>query len=40
MYAESNKAGFALHMLDEMIHHAAEISLLRDLFRATRGQYT
>ena len=39
-YAESNKAGFALHMLDEVIHHAAEISLLRDLFRATRGQCT
>ncbi len=36
-YAESNKAGFVLHMLDEVIHHAAEIALLRDLFSATHG---
>lgn len=32
-YAESTKASFILHQLDEMIHHAAEIALLRDLYR-------
>jgi uncharacterized damage-inducible protein DinB len=36
-YAESNKGGFVLHMLDEVIHHAAEVALLRDLFVATHG---
>jgi len=33
-YADSNRAGFALHMLDEFIHHGAEVALLRDLYRA------
>jgi hypothetical protein len=32
-FAESERAGFVLHMLDEFIHHGAEISLLRDLWR-------
>jgi hypothetical protein len=32
-YAEANKADFVLHMVDEFIHHAAEIALLRDLWR-------
>jgi hypothetical protein len=27
---------FALHIIDELIHHAAEIGLLRDLYRAAR----
>ena len=32
-YAERPRAGYVLHMLDEFIHHGAEISLLRDLWR-------
>ena len=31
-YATSSKAGYVLHMLDEYIHHGAEVSLLRDLW--------
>ena len=30
--AESNTVDLALHVLDEVIHHGAEVSLLRDLF--------
>ncbi|MEM8620090.1 MAG: DinB family protein [Actinomycetota bacterium] len=33
-YAEASRAGYVLHMLDEFIHHAAEIATLRDLWRA------
>lgn len=36
-YAESTEAGFVLHQLDEMIHHGAEIGLLRDLYAAGRS---
>ncbi|MEM9513314.1 MAG: DinB family protein [Actinomycetota bacterium] len=32
-YAEASRAGYVLHMLDEFIHHAAEIATLRDLWR-------
>jgi hypothetical protein len=32
-YAERPRAGYVLHMLDEFIHHGAEIALLRDLWR-------
>jgi hypothetical protein len=32
-YAERSRAAYVLHMLDEFIHHGAEISLLRDLWR-------
>jgi hypothetical protein len=32
-YAENSRAGYVLHMLDEFIHHSAEIALLRDLWR-------
>jgi hypothetical protein len=32
-YAHRSKAAYVLHMLDEFIHHGAEISLLRDLWR-------
>ena len=35
-YAESDRTGFVLHMLDEVIHHGAEVALLRDLWRAER----
>ena len=32
-YADRTRAAYVLHMLDEYIHHAAEIALLRDLWR-------
>jgi hypothetical protein len=31
-YAESNTLDLALHVLDEVIHHGAEVGLLRDLY--------
>jgi hypothetical protein len=34
--SDRTRAGFVLHMLDEFIHHGAEISLLRDLYRWQR----
>lgn len=33
---DGTRAGYVLHMLDEFIHHGAEISLLRDLYRWQR----
>jgi uncharacterized damage-inducible protein DinB len=33
-FGDASRAGFVLHMLDEFIHHGAEIALLRDLWRA------
>src|SRR4051812_14240885 len=33
-YHDATRAGFVLHELDELIHHGAEIGLLRDLYRA------
>jgi DinB superfamily/Ankyrin repeat len=35
-YADRTRAAYVLHMLDEFIHHGAEISLLRDLWRWQR----
>ena len=32
-YARRSKANYVLHMLDEFIHHGAEVALLRDLWR-------
>lgn len=32
-YAESSKAALVLHQLDEVIHHHAEVALMRDLYR-------
>lgn len=32
-YADRTRAAYVLHMLDEFIHHGAEIALLRDLWR-------
>jgi uncharacterized damage-inducible protein DinB len=32
-YAERTRAAYVLHMLDEFIHHGAEVALLRDLWR-------
>jgi hypothetical protein len=31
-YADSSTADLALHVLDELVHHGAEIGLLRDLY--------
>jgi hypothetical protein len=36
-YADSRTAALVLHVLDEFVHHAAEVSLLRDLYRARGG---
>ena len=33
-YAESDTVDLALHVLDEVIHHGAEVGLLRDLYAA------
>jgi len=33
-YAEANTLDLALHVLDELIHHAAEVGVLRDLWAA------
>lgn len=35
-YADSNFVALALHTQDEISHHGAEISLLRDLYRTRR----
>lgn len=35
-YAHQSRAAFVLHMLDEFIHHGAEVGLLRDLWRWQR----
>jgi len=32
-YADRSRAAYVLHMLDEYVHHGAEIALLRDLWR-------
>jgi hypothetical protein len=32
-YADRTRAAYVLHMLDEFVHHGAEIALLRDLWR-------
>ena len=31
-YAQDNTVDLALHVLDEVIHHGAEVGLLRDLY--------
>jgi uncharacterized damage-inducible protein DinB len=35
-YAERTRVAYVMHMLDEYIHHGAEIALLRDLWRWQR----
>ncbi|WP_161606060.1 DinB family protein [Microlunatus speluncae] len=37
-YQGSSRRSFLLHELDELIHHAAEVGVLRDLFAASRPQ--
>lgn len=39
-WANDDRASFVLHILDELIHHGAEVALLRDLYRATRPATT
>ena len=34
-FAEGTLTGFVLHMVDEFVHHGAELALLRDLYRVT-----
>jgi hypothetical protein len=36
-WADASKAAYVLHMLDEFVHHGAEISLLRDLWYWTQS---
>jgi uncharacterized damage-inducible protein DinB len=31
-YADSTRLSFVLHVADELVHHAAEVALLRDLY--------
>ena len=33
-YAEESRVSWLLHVLDEVIHHGAEVGLLRDLYRS------
>jgi hypothetical protein len=33
-YADSTRRAFVLHVLDELIHHGAEVALIRDLWAA------
>jgi hypothetical protein len=35
-FADWEVSGLVLHVADELIHHAAEIATLRDLYRSTR----
>lgn len=37
-YAEYSRYSFVLHIADEFIHHAAEVALMRDLYRAMQPQ--
>jgi hypothetical protein len=36
-YADSTRMAFILHIIDELIHHGAEVALLRDLYRARQA---
>ena len=35
-YAQDSGAAFALHIIDELIHHGAEVATMRDLHQASR----
>ena len=37
-YAEHDGASFALHILDELIHHGAEVGTVRDFYRGMRAE--
>ena len=36
-YAEATYLGLTLHVIDELVHHGAEVALLRDLYAASPG---
>ena len=36
-HRDASTADLVLHVLDELVHHAAEVSLLRDLYAAREG---
>jgi hypothetical protein len=36
IWAEYSRLGFVLHIIDELVHHAAEIGVLRDMYRAAQ----
>ncbi|GAA3115204.1 hypothetical protein JOF29_003814 [Kribbella aluminosa] len=36
-YAEGDGTSFALHIIDELIHHGAEVGTVRDLYRGLRA---
>lgn len=38
-WAQDDRGAFVLHMIDELIHHGAEIALLRDLYRAGQAPH-
>jgi hypothetical protein len=38
MYAEHDGTSFALHILDELIHHGAEVGAVRDFYRGTHPE--
>ena len=38
-FATSDRVAFVIHIMDELIHHGAEVALLRDLYRV-RGSLT
>ena len=33
-YANSERIGFVIHTMDELIHHGAEVGVMRDLYAA------
>ncbi|WP_350275998.1 DinB family protein [Kribbella sp. HUAS MG21] len=37
-YAEHDGTSFALHILDELIHHGAEVGAVRDFYRGARAE--
>ena len=36
-FATSDRVAFVVHIMDELIHHGAEVALLRDLYRVRDG---
>ena len=37
-YAESTRLAFVLHIIDEYVHHGAEVALMRDMYHASQPQ--
>jgi hypothetical protein len=36
-YGDSERIGFVIHIMDELIHHTAEVGVMRDLYAASEG---